>query len=86
MTSFRFPAEKVLRWRHTQLELDKAWFRRQAARALAEMEASAIGAEAELRAKVVMRDLSKRLETPGMEMTAPRVEKHETRLPLSGRG
>ncbi len=66
MTSFRFPLEKVLRLRYTQLELEEARFRRQAAelatldRALAEMEASAIGAEADLRAQKVVtgRDLA----------------------------
>ncbi len=31
MAGFRFPLEMVLRWRHMQLELDKARFRRQAA-------------------------------------------------------
>ncbi len=66
MTTFRFPLEKVLRWRHTQLELEEAQFRRQAAelanldRALAEIEASALSAEMELRGQEVVtgRDLA----------------------------
>jgi len=55
MTTFRFPLQKVLDWRRTQLELAEARFQRQIAalaaidRAYAEMEASGIRAEVEVR-------------------------------------
>jgi len=55
MTTFRFPLQKVLDWRRTQLELAEASFQRQIAalasidRAYAEMEASGIRAEMEVR-------------------------------------
>ena len=55
MTTFRFPLQKVLDWRKTQLELEEARFQRQLAalaaidRAYAEMEASGIRAEVEVR-------------------------------------
>ena len=55
MTPFRFPLEKVLEWRRTQLDLAEAQFRRQAA-ALAELdrayaEAEATGNQAELQVR-----------------------------------
>jgi flagellar export protein FliJ len=55
MTTFRFPLQKVLDWRRTQLELAEASFQQQIAalaaidRAYAEMEASGIRAEWEVR-------------------------------------
>ena len=55
MTTFRFPLQKVLDWRRTQLELAEARFQQQTAalaaidRAYAEMEASGIRAEVEVR-------------------------------------
>ena len=55
MTNFRFPLQKVLDWRQTQLELEEARFQQQLAavaaidRAYAEMEASGITAELEVR-------------------------------------
>jgi flagellar export protein FliJ len=55
MTSFRFPLQKVLDWRKTQLELEEARFQQQMAAlaaidcAYAEMEASGIRAEVEVR-------------------------------------
>jgi flagellar export protein FliJ len=55
VTSFRFPLEKVLQWRRTQLELEEAGFRHQTAalasldRTLAELEADGIRAEMETR-------------------------------------
>ena len=55
MTTFRFPLQKVLDWRRTQLELAEARFQQQLAalaaidRAYAEMEASGITAELEVR-------------------------------------
>lgn len=55
MTTFRFPLQKVLDWRLAQLELEESRFQRQMAalaaieRAYAEMEASGIRAEMEVR-------------------------------------
>ena len=55
MTDFRFPLQKVLDWRRTQLELAEAGFQQQLAalaavdRAYAEIEASGIRAEVEVR-------------------------------------
>jgi len=55
MTNFRFPLQKALEWRQTQLELAEARFQQQAAalaaldHARAEMEASGIRAEVEVR-------------------------------------
>ncbi len=55
MTTFRFPLQKVLDWRQTQLELAEARFQQKVAalaaidRAFAEMEASGIRAEVEVR-------------------------------------
>ncbi|HUI53648.1 MAG TPA: hypothetical protein VLY04_01665 [Bryobacteraceae bacterium] len=55
MTPFRFPLQKALDWRRTQLELEEARFKQQAAaladldRERAELEASGIRAEVEVR-------------------------------------
>ena len=55
MTSFRFPLKRVLDWRRTQLELEEARYKQQAAelaaldRARAEIEASGIRAEVQVR-------------------------------------
>jgi hypothetical protein len=55
MTSFRFPLQKVLEWRTTELELEEAKFRQAAAavaaadRDRAELEAAAVRTEAEVR-------------------------------------
>jgi hypothetical protein len=55
MTNFRFPLEKVLDWRRTQLELEEAAFRQRMAvlaaaeHARAQMEAAATTTEAEVR-------------------------------------
>ena len=55
MTNFRFPLQKVLDWRQTQLELAEARLQEQIAalaaidRAYAEMEAAGIRAEMEVR-------------------------------------
>ena len=56
MNAFRFPLQKALDWRRTQLELEEARYKQQAAalaaldRARAEVEASGIRAEVEVRA------------------------------------
>lgn len=55
MTSFRFPLERVLEWRRTELELADARFKQQAAalaeldRQQAELEATGIRTEIEVR-------------------------------------
>ena len=55
MTSFRFPLEKVLSWRRTQLEIEQARYGQKVAavaaldHARAELEASGIQAEAQVR-------------------------------------
>jgi flagellar export protein FliJ len=55
MTTFRFPLKRVLDWRRTQLELEEARYKRQAAvlaeldRARAEIEAEGIRAEVQVR-------------------------------------
>jgi flagellar export protein FliJ len=55
MTSFRFPLQKVLDWRQTQLELEEVRFKQQIAaladleRARAELEATGIKAETQVR-------------------------------------
>src|SRR5690348_7351061 len=55
MTNFRFPLKRVLDWRRTQLELEEARYRQQAAdvaaldRARAEVEAAGIRAELQVR-------------------------------------
>ena len=55
MTSFRFPLQKVLDWRQTQLELEEVRFKQQIAaladldRARAELEATGIKAEIQVR-------------------------------------
>jgi hypothetical protein len=55
MTNFRFPLEKVLDWRRTQLELEEAAFQQRMAaltaaeRARAEVSAAAATTEAEVR-------------------------------------
>jgi hypothetical protein len=55
MNSFRFPLQKALEWRQTQLELAEAYYREQLAalaridRERAEMEAAGIRAEVEVR-------------------------------------
>jgi len=55
MTGFRFPLKRVLDWRRTQLELEEARYKQQAAelaaleRARAEMEAAGIRAEVQVR-------------------------------------
>jgi hypothetical protein len=55
MTNFRFPLKRILDWRRVQLELEEARYKQQSAelvaldRARAEMEASGIRAEAEVR-------------------------------------
>jgi hypothetical protein len=55
MTSFRFPLEKVLSWRRTQLEIEQARYRQKVAavsaldHARAELEASGIQAEVQVR-------------------------------------
>jgi hypothetical protein len=55
MTSFRFPLEKVLSWRRTQLEVEQARYRQKTAavaaldHARAEFEASGIQAEVQVR-------------------------------------
>jgi hypothetical protein len=55
MTSFRFSLKRVLDWRRTQLELEEARYKQQAAgvaeldRRRAEIEASGIRAEAQVR-------------------------------------
>jgi len=66
MTAFRFPLQKALEWRQTQLELAEACLRQQSAalaqwdRARAEMEAAGIRAEVEVRdwSPVAGRDLA----------------------------
>ena len=66
MTPFRFHLEKVLEWRTTQLELEEARFKQAAAavasldRARAEIEATSVRAELEVRQwhEVAGRDLS----------------------------
>ena len=56
MKAFRFPLEKALEWRRKQLELEQTRFRQQAAalaeldRSRAELEATAIRAEVQVRA------------------------------------
>jgi len=55
MTTFRFPLKRVLDWRRTQLELEEARYKQQAAaiaeldRARAEIEAEGIRAEVQVR-------------------------------------
>src|SRR5689334_21423967 len=55
MTAFRFPLQRVLDWRRTQLELEEARYKQQAAglaaldRARAEVEAAGIRAEVQVR-------------------------------------
>src|SRR5258708_40221601 len=55
MTSFRFPLQKVLDWRLTQLDLAEAQYKQQATalaeldRARAEIEAAGVNAEAQVR-------------------------------------
>jgi flagellar export protein FliJ len=55
MTTFRFPLKRVLDWRHTQLELEEARYKQQAAvlaeldRAGAEIEGEGIRAEVQVR-------------------------------------
>jgi flagellar export protein FliJ len=55
MNSFRFPLQKVLDWRETQLELEEARFQQQVAmlaaidHEYAEMEAAGVTAEVEVR-------------------------------------
>src|ERR1700730_7124218 len=55
MTSFRFPLQKVLDWRRTQLELEEIRFKQQIAaladldRARAELESKGIKAEIQVR-------------------------------------
>lgn len=55
MTIFRFPLQKVLEWRRTQLEIEEARFQQAAEsvaeldRALAAWEAAGVSAEVELR-------------------------------------
>jgi uncharacterized sporulation protein YeaH/YhbH (DUF444 family) len=66
MISFRFPLQKVLAWRQTQLEVEEAKFKRQAAtlaeldRARAELEAAGIKSEVQVRgwSPLVGRDLA----------------------------
>lgn len=65
MPSFRFPLDKVLEWRRTQLEIEEIKFKRETAalaeidRRRAECEASGIKAELQVRAwtQVTGRDL-----------------------------
>jgi flagellar export protein FliJ len=55
VTTFRFPLKRVLDWRHTQLELEEAQYKQQAAalaeldRVRAEIEAQGIRAEVQVR-------------------------------------
>jgi flagellar export protein FliJ len=55
MNAFRFPLEKVLAWRRTQLEIEQAEFRRRAAAVAdidhrrAELDAAAVRAETQVR-------------------------------------
>jgi hypothetical protein len=55
MTTFRFPLQRVLDWRRTQLELEEARYKQQAAelaaldRSRAEVEAAGIRAEIQVR-------------------------------------
>jgi hypothetical protein len=66
MTSFRFRLQKVLDFRHTQLELEEARYRQQAAalaaidRARAELAAEGVHTEAEVRTwnPILERDLA----------------------------
>ena len=66
MTNFRFPLKRVLDWRRAQLELEEARYKQQAAalaaldRARAEIEASGIRAEIQVRQwdNLAGRDLS----------------------------
>jgi len=66
MTSLRFPLKRVLDWRRTQLELEEARYKQQAAalaaldRARAEIEAAGIRAEIQVRQwdNLAGRDLS----------------------------
>jgi len=56
MNSFRFPLQKVLDWRHTQLELEEARFKQQLA-ALAALERERAGWEAAgIKAEIQVRD------------------------------
>jgi hypothetical protein len=56
MNSFRFPLQKVLDWRHTQLELEEARFKQQLA-ALAALDRERAGWEAAgIKAEIQVRD------------------------------
>jgi len=56
MNSFRFPLQKVLDWRHTQLDLEEARFKQQLA-ALAALERERAGWEAAgIKAEIQVRD------------------------------
>lgn len=66
MKPFQFPLAKVLQWRRTQLELEQARLRRQAAelagldRMRAELEAAAVRSEVQVRQQTIVagRDLA----------------------------
>lgn len=58
MTSFRFPLKRVLDWRNTQLELEEAKYKQQAA-SLAELDRTRAEIEAEgIRAEIQVREWS----------------------------
>lgn len=67
MNSFRFPLQKVLDWRHTQLELEEARFKQQLA-ALAALD----GQRAELEAAGIKTEIQVRDWSPldGRDLTA----------------